>query len=73
MSKIKSLNNQQLIKNIEQLILQARKQVVSSVNTVMVYTYFSIGKMIVENEQKGNKRAKYGEVTLKVLSQYLTD
>ena len=73
MNKIKSLNNQKLIKNIEQLILQARKQVVSSVNTVMVYTYFSIGKMIVENEQEGNKRAKYGEVTLKVLSQYLTD
>jgi len=73
MSTIKSLNNQTLIKNIEQLILQARKQVVSSVNTIMVYTYFSIGKMIVENEQEGNKRAKYGEVTLKVLSQYLTD
>lgn len=73
MNKTKSLNNEQLIKNIEKLILQARKQVVSSVNTVMVYTYYSIGKMIVENEQKGNKRAEYGEATIPKISQYLTN
>lgn len=38
----------------------------------MVTTYFEIGKMIYENDQKGNKRAKYGEKTLKRLSIQLT-
>lgn len=39
----------------------------------MVYTYFEIGKMIVENEQSGKERAKYGKNILKNLSKKLTD
>ena len=38
----------------------------------MVVTYFKIGKRIVEEEQKGNKRAGYGEKLILELSKKLT-
>lgn len=37
----------------------------------MVYTYFEIGRMIVEEEQNGNERAEYGKQILKELSKRL--
>lgn len=38
----------------------------------MVYAYFEIGRMIVEEEQHGANRAAYGTQLLKELSTYLT-
>lgn len=38
----------------------------------MVLTYFEIGRLIVEDEQKGKERAEYGKSTLNELSQRLT-
>jgi predicted nuclease of restriction endonuclease-like (RecB) superfamily len=38
----------------------------------MVYTYFEIGKMIVEEEQQGKERAEYGKKLIKELSDYLS-
>jgi predicted nuclease of restriction endonuclease-like (RecB) superfamily len=38
----------------------------------MVQTYFDIGKVIVEEEQGGEERAKYGKYILKELSERLT-
>jgi hypothetical protein len=38
----------------------------------MVYTYFEIGLMIVEEEQNGNAGAAYGEYLLQNLSNELT-
>ena len=57
---------------IEQLIEAARKRTVAAVNTAMVYTYYEIGRMIVEDEQQGEQRAEYGKAVLKVLSIRLT-
>lgn len=37
----------------------------------MVYTYFEIGKLIVEDEQEGNDKADYGKMTLNHLSEKL--
>jgi len=34
----------------------------------MVYTYFEIGRMIVEEEQKGKVRAEYGKKLIQELS-----
>ncbi len=56
---------------IKNLLQQARKSVVQSVNTTMVYTYFEIGRIIVEHEQGGALRAEYKKETLKILSQQL--
>lgn len=54
------------------LLHNARKAAVYAVNQTMVYTYFEIGKMIVQEEQNGKARAEYGKRILKELSQKLT-
>lgn len=61
-----------LLKNIRELILSARKAVVHSVDHIQVLTNFEIGRRIVEHEQQGAKRAQYGEATLKELAKALT-
>jgi hypothetical protein len=38
----------------------------------MVYTYFELGKQIVEQEQKGKSYADYGTFILSELSERLT-
>ena len=42
------------------------------VNTALVATYWFMGRRIVEYEQKGKERAKYGEALLKKISTDLT-
>ncbi len=43
-----------------------------AVNTTMVFTYFEIGRIIVEHEQQGEERAEYDKKTIKTLSCQLT-
>lgn len=62
-----------LFNKVIQLVELARRQVATAVNLAMVHTYFEIGKMIVEEEQEGKDRAKYGKQVLKVLSKRLTE
>lgn len=62
-----------LAERIEQLIEEAKKRTISAVNTAIVYTYYEIGKMIVEDEQQGEERAKYGKAILKDISLRLTN
>lgn len=57
-----------LIESIGVLLNEARSRVMMNVNTTMVRTYWSIGKYIVEYEQKGNEKAEYGSSLLKRLS-----
>lgn len=38
----------------------------------MVYAYYEVGRMIVEEEQHGENRAAYGKKILQELSEYLT-
>ncbi len=54
----KIVPHQNLIRNIKTLIEEAKNQVVRSLNTTMLITYFEIGRMIVEYEQKGQHRAE---------------
>ena len=63
----KSTNNR-LLNNIKTYIDEAREFVVQNVNTAMVYTYYHVGKIIVEDEQSGSERASYAKQTLKLLS-----
>lgn len=51
----------------------AREQAVRSVNQAMVFAYFELGKIIVEEEQLGNKRAEYSKQTIQELSAKLTE
>lgn len=56
---------------VSELLENARKNVKTAVNLSMVYTYYDIGRMIVEEEQRGNNRADYGKYVLKELSFHL--
>ncbi len=69
----KGLTNEQLLSNISALLENARNKVVVAVNQTIVLTYFEIGRMIVEDEQKGESRAEYGKEQLKFLSKNLTE
>jgi predicted nuclease of restriction endonuclease-like (RecB) superfamily len=60
-----------LFLQVVELLQNARQQVLRTVNSTMVYTYFEIGRMIVEEEQNGKDRAEYGKQLLKGLSQQL--
>lgn len=61
-----------LLENIRGLLASARQNVLRQVNTTMTRTYFEIGRLIVEDEQKGKSRAEYGDYTLEDLSCKLT-
>ncbi len=69
---VKNQSHKKLFENIKALLHEAQKAVARNINTAMVMTYFEIGRMIVEHEQKGAKRAEYATETLKLLSQELT-
>ena len=66
-----NLEYMKLIKNIEQIINEAKYNIAKSVNTNMVRAYWNIGRYIVEFEQGGSFKAKYGEALLTNLSKDL--
>ncbi len=66
-------SNDHLVERIAALIENAKQHVVTVVNSTMIVTYYEIGRMIVEHEQKGALRAEYGKSVLKELSKNLTN
>lgn len=66
------VTNDHLFNKVAELLTLARKKVVLSVNTTMVQTYFEIGKLIVEEEQHGKEKAKYGQNLINELSRKLS-
>ena len=68
----KDIQNKVLLQQVVALLQNARQQVLRAVNSTMTYTYFEIGRMIVEEEQNGKERAEYGKQILKGLSEQLT-
>ena len=61
-----------MIEEIRTLLINSRLQLQQSVNSVMVQTYWNIGKIIVEDEQDGQERAAYGKKQLEQISNTLT-
>ncbi|MBI5100616.1 MAG: DUF1016 domain-containing protein [Nitrospirae bacterium] len=57
---------------IREVLEQARSQAYRAVNFAMVQAYWNIGRIIVEEEQKGKAKAGYGEYLLQELSARLT-
>jgi len=55
------------------LLKSAHKTVYQSVNSTMVETYYKIGKLIVDEEQQGKEKAKYGKNLINELSERLSD
>jgi predicted nuclease of restriction endonuclease-like (RecB) superfamily len=57
--------------SIRQVIEKARSTAYRTVNFIMVAAYWNIGKIIVEEEQKGSAKAAYGNYLIKLLSSRL--
>ncbi|MCL2073127.1 MAG: PDDEXK nuclease domain-containing protein [Marinilabiliaceae bacterium] len=55
------------------LIEQARRSVAKNINSAMVYTYYNVGRILVAEWQKGEKRAEYGSQLLLNVSADLTN
>jgi len=70
---MEEISTQNLFARVSDLIEEARNKVKTAVNTAMVYTYYEIGRYIVEYEQDGQERATYGKEVLKDLSDRLTE
>lgn len=60
-----------LYEEIRNLLISARKKVITTVNSALVMTYWQVGKMIVE-AQGGEERAGYGTNLLKNISDRLS-
>ena len=59
------------IQDIKAILHSAKSQSYRAVNSVMVQAYWLVGYRIVEQEQKGEKRASYGEKIIENLSKAL--
>jgi hypothetical protein len=49
-----------IYQQIREVFIQARSRALQAVNTEMVACYWEIGRLIIEEEQQGEKRAEYG-------------
>lgn len=62
-----------LVEQIGTLVKSSQQKLLRTINTSITITYWHIGKHIVEFEQGGNTRAKYGAELLRKLPQDLTE
>jgi hypothetical protein len=53
----KEAQNVDIYQSIRDIILLSRQRVYRMANSVLLETYWLIGKIIVEDEQQGNKKA----------------
>jgi predicted GNAT family N-acyltransferase len=64
---------QRIYQQIREVLIQACSRALQAVNTEMVTCYWQIGRLIIEEEQRGAKRASYGQGLIKELAKRLTD
>lgn len=69
---IKKPDYKNLLNDISRLVEGARRRAAKQVNTIIVQTYWEIGRLIVEDEQKGEEKANYGTELIVELSKDLT-
>ena len=67
------LENTKIFNEVINLLKDAREKVKKTIDNTMTNTYYEIGRIIVEEEQKGNERAEYGKEIIKKLSMILTN
>lgn len=70
--KIQEHQYKNLIGQIGLILQEGRQKASQTVNTILVQTYWEIGKYIVEFEQGGKERAEYGTQLFDRLSRDLT-
>jgi predicted nuclease of restriction endonuclease-like (RecB) superfamily len=62
---------EQLYQQVQTVIETSRATVYRAANTAMVQAYWNIGRLIVEEEQKGDQKAGYGQQIIEGLSNRL--
>jgi len=72
MSNIQQSNYNNLKSSIAQLLAKGREKATQAVNTILIETYWTISKHIVEFEQAGKEKAEYGKELLTKLAKDLT-
>src|SRR3989344_1097585 len=70
--KMTKTDYSELIGKISELVNQSKTELAKTINTKIVQTYWTVGKYIVEYEQKGKVRADYGSELMKTLSRELS-
>lgn len=71
MSQLQNSSYKYFVHDICELLAESRRQAARSVNSILVATYWEVGRRIVEYEQKGEERAPYGGTLLIRLSKDL--
>ena len=66
------LQENNFLSDICVIIDNGRRRAYAEVSSVMIETYWNIGKRIIEQEQKGKARADYGKKLINGLSKELT-
>lgn len=66
------MSTENYIQEIKTILTTARQKAYTVVNSAMIEAYWQIGRRIVEEEQRGEERAAYGEQIVKELSKALT-
>ncbi|MBU4427333.1 MAG: hypothetical protein KKB35_11435 [Proteobacteria bacterium] len=62
-----------IYQQIRDVLIRSRARAWRAVNTEMVACYWEIGRLIVEEEQRGKVRAEYGKQLIKEFSNRLSD
>jgi len=63
---------QKLYHSIAKIIVDSKSSLYRTTNTILLNMYWEIGKLIVQDEQNGEKRAGYGKQILKNLANQLS-
>ncbi len=68
----KEIMNRRFYENVKNVLVKARGNIYRTINFEMVTAYWDIGRLIIEEEQKGKQKSDYGEYLLKNLSSSLS-
>ena len=63
---------QQFYEDVRFILQRAREEAYNSASSIMTYAYWNVGRRIVEQEQYGETKTKYGSYLIKNLSEQLS-
>ena len=70
--KLQNSKYNSLVDNVGKLLAESKQKIASQINSALVTTYWNVGKHIVEFEQGGADKAKYGSELIVQLSKDLS-
>lgn len=71
--ELMTIEEKRFYEDVKKILLEARERAYSNASAIMTQAYWNIGKRIIEQEQNGESKAKYGSYLIKNLSKELSD